>query len=419
MLVLSTIVLSLETLFLSSYLSFKVKNKFNPVSVMSYIWILFLLLSEISGSKMNYYPVDYQVVLIVFLFLNVILLTSYFFVSPYTDSQTIITKAVNNVFNVSDKGVYLLTIFCFVLYVTSQYFYFKNLSDFIPLNSIFYSIWRWKHLIITGELTGNSLLLIGRSVPAIGTIFAVNYLLNKNKKGKRIISFLILFFYLLLTFIYPQRDYMADRFIYVLCPFVVYYRGKVKFFLQWLLPIFLAFIFVFAFIQASLSFSDIMSLESLGAYTFASFNSLQMVIDYGYASNTDLLLGNTFYFVYMILKYISPILKPPDIILEFFGGSYNSVNVYTSLIAPFIDSNGNMLLFCFIVIVYGLYIGVVFALSMNIMQKKNDLPALIFFSAAYACSIRSFMNPTFSYGEMLITACFALFINVFFRFRKF
>ena len=92
-------------------------------------------------------------------------------------------------------------------------------------------------------------------------------------------------------------------------------------------------------------------------------------------------MGNLFYFVYMILKYAFPMLAPPRIILSDLGPETG--NVYTSIIAPLIDSNGNTFYFVFLTI-YAAYIGIVIAISMNLIHRRKNLLSYVFYCAVFA-----------------------------------
>lgn len=402
-----SISLSLFTLLLSNILNKKVNNPLNPCSIMVYIWLLLLFIAVTYGSKLGYYPVDISVILFTFFFLDLILIITYF------GSETI-NNNYKFCIDFSEKKIFNISIVLFLFFLFSTFCYFKNLSNYIPLNNLLSNIWLWKDLELSGKLSSNSLLFLGRNLQLIGTILAIGFLNCTGYRKKTIFVFLIV--YLLLTFIDPRRDPIIDKLIYIICPFVLYYKGNIKQILKWVIPLSIIFIITFFILSSSLSFGKENGWSAMGAYTFASFNSLQKAIDTKFTSRSELVLGNTFYFIYMILKFINPILTPPNIVLNFLGGS-DTVNIYTSLIAPYLDSNGNLFVFVILIVIYALYIGVVIAISINISYKKRDFSAMIFSSAVYACAIRSFYNPTFSYAEILVSIIYIILMKTIFEKR--
>ena len=192
--------------------------------------------------------------------------------------------------------------------------------------------------------------------------------------------------------------------IYVIAPFLVLYKNKGKIF-KLILPLSIVFIALFSVLTEQLTFGERTVSDTIGLYTYGSYNSLQKAIDNGYPSNTSLFLGNTFYFVYMILKFISPSLTPPDIVLQSMGR--DTKNVYTALIAPLIDANGNMFSFSLIVLLYGIYIGCVLAFFYKSYTKnKTKISSLILYCACYSCAIRSFYNPSFSLSDFVFALAY-------------
>lgn len=408
MLFLISISLSLFTLLLSNFLNKKVKNPLNPCSIMVYIWLLLLLISVKYGSKLGYYPVDISVILFTFFFLDLILIVTYFC------SETI-NGNYKFCIDFSEKKIFHISVILFLFFLFSTFYYFKNLSNYIPLKYLLSNIWLWKDLELSGKLSSNSLLYFGRNLQLIGTILAIGFLNCTGYRKKTIFVFLTI--YISLTFIDPRRDPIIDKIIYIICPFVLYYKGNVKQILKWIVPLSIIFIISFFILSSSLSFGKVNGWSAMGAYSFASFNSLQKAIDIKFTSNSQLVLGNTFYFIYMVLKFINPIFTPPNIVLNFLGGS-DTVNVYTSLIAPYLDSNGNLFVFVILIMIYALYIGVVIAISINISYRKHDFSAMIFSSAVYACAIRSFYNPTFSYAEILVSIIYIILIKIIFEQKR-
>jgi oligosaccharide repeat unit polymerase len=272
------------------------------------------------------------------------------------------------------------------------------------------NFWRWKNLVLTGEFNENKFYYIGRNLPLIGFFLSVNFLVNKDKKA---ISLLMLLIYTIVSFVNPRRDPIIERMLYVLIPFVLFYRKRIWKFILISIPVGIAFFVLFIELTKQLTFGEDSILHSMGSYTFGSFSALSNAIEIGYPSNTDLPLGNTFYFVYTILKYPVPELAPPDIVLVSLNN--HSVNVYTSLIAPLIDSKGDGTLLILYVFIYSVFIGAVIALMINLYNKYHNISSLYLLCSCSSCAIRSFFNPTFSYLEILPAFVIAILIAVFFK----
>lgn len=266
-------------------------------------------------------------------------------------------------------------------------------------------------MVLTGTFSENSILYIGRNLGFIGLILSINFIKNKssNKILRRMVSIVMLLTYIAITFLNPRRDPMIDKVIYVAVPFIYIYRKETKKLLKIAVPIAFFFAIAFVVIADSMSFGNYNIVEMLGKYTFASFNSLQKALDVGYSSNSELFLSNTFYYIYMVLKYIVPQLAPPAIILDGLGS--DTGNIYTSLIAPYIDSGGSILVFTGCVIIYAIYIGAVNGVAINLVRKET-ISGYVFYAAVFACAVRSFYNPTFSYAEVLFGAVYAVILSV-------
>ena len=267
--------------------------------------------------------------------------------------------------------------------------------------------------MLTGSFSESSILYLGRNLSIIGTILSLNLIINLGQKGKKAISILMALIYLALVFINPRRDPMIDKLAYFLCPLLFVYRNRMSKLIKYIVPLSAVFIFLFIYISDALTFGQRSIMELAGRYTYVPFNSLQKALDEGYPSNTNLIMGNTFYFVYMILKYAFPMLAPPTIILSALGPETG--NVYTSIIAPLIDSNGNAFYFAFILTIYAAYIGIVIAISMNLIHRRRNLSSYVFYCAVFACAIRSYFNPTFSYAEVVGGILNAVVVSILFN----
>lgn len=409
MMLLLSIFFSIPTLFLTYCLNKKTGNKLNPASLMVYIWLSLLVTAVIFGKKLGFYQIESSVIIIVTFFLDIILIITNVFTKRSKSKLGLYKDIFSGNLGVSDKFIFHLSIFLFVAFIFSQIVYFVKLSHYISINSLLASMWRWKNLVLTGEFSEDSLLYLGRNIQITGTIIAISFLINQGVRKK--LSLVLLVLYTLLIFINPRRDPIIDKLIYVACPFIFYYKGKITKLIKWVAPVLVLFAVLFSSLSSALSFGTTTVGDSLGAYTFASFNSLQKAMNIGYSSDSTLIGGNTFYFVYMVLKYLFPKLTPPGIVMDFIGGQ-DSVNVYTALIAPWMDANGNWFVFLLLLIIYAILIGSIFAFSWNYMKKNNNISALILSSAVYACAIRSYMNPTFSYAEILIAIIYILFVKI-------
>ena len=395
MLIVLLLFLVVETLFLTHCFNTKARSSLNPLSVMVYIWLILLCLAYFLGEKQGFYKLDFTGILSVIWFLNVITICAYMVVRWESDIQT----EDNDIELISSKGIYTIALLAFALFAVGNAFYFRDLSRYIPLGSLLSSLWRWKNLVLSGTFSESSILYFGRNLSIVGTILSLNLIVNFRQKRKKLISILMALIYLALVFANPRRDPMIDKLVYFLCPLIFVYRNRASKLIKYIVPLSVIIIFLFIYISEALTFGQRSMVELAGRYTYVPFNSLQKALDEGYPSNTNLIMGNTFYFVYMILKYVFPMLAPPRIILSALGAETG--NVYTSIIAPLIDSNGNPVYFVFILTLYAAYIGIVIAVSMNLIHRRKDLSSYVFYCAVFACAIRSYFNPTFSYAEVI------------------
>lgn len=390
-------VLTIETLFLVKCFNQKSRSKLNPVSSMSIIWIIFLNMAFYFGERFGFYAVDFSCIASVFLFLNILVFVAWAVTNRYEQVEAGKDTSYEDLIN--SKRLYSLSIFAFALFAASNIFYFRDLGRYISLTSLYANIWRWKNLVLTGVFSEDSFLYIGRNLSIFGTIFSLNLIVNWRNKGRRYISLVFCLLYVMIVFLNPRRDPMIDKLVFFLCPLAFMYRNKLAKLYKIIIPIGIAFTLLFVYISNALTFGQRSIIELAGRYTFAPFNSLQSALDNGYPANTDLLFGNTFYFVYTVLKFISPRLAPPNIVLSEIGS--DTGNVYTALIAPLIDSHGSLVVFHIFLIIYAIYIGLVIGISQNLINKYYNLPAFIFYSGVFACAVRTFYNPTFSYVEVL------------------
>ena len=383
----------LPVLFLAYIVNIRTRYRFNPASLMAYIWMLFLNIAILVGPRSGFYPVDIEVILAVCIFLSIILISFYF-----AFGKTTLIKESNE--NEIDKDQLMrLSAFLLMFCVFSNIAYFAQVNRLIPITTLANNLWAWKNYVLIGKINESGIMYIGRNLALIGAVLSINTYYNKTKTSK-----LLLLLYILLAFLNPRRDPIIIKMIYVIAPFLVLYKNKGKIF-KLILPLSIVFIALFSVLTEQLTFGERTVSDTIGLYTYGSYNSLQKAIDNGYPSNTSLFLGNTFYFVYMILKYISPSLTPPDIVLQSMGR--DTTNVYTALIAPLIDANGNMFSFSLIVLLYGVYIGCVLAFFYKSYTKnKTKISSLILYCACYSCVIRSFYNPSFSLSDFLFALAY-------------
>ena len=372
-------------------------NAWNPASVMFYIWSILLILATWLGGSWGYYPMNVSGIFIVSLFLDIILIV--FFVGS--------NKDVNINYETKKCNTYALCVFLILLYFLSEIMYFSTLHTYIPIQTLPFKVWEWKMLILSGNFNENSFLFIGRNIPLVGTIVSYTFINEKSKKRKFFLGTFIII-YLAMAFINPRRDVMINKLVCLLVPFIFKYRKETKKLAKLVLPIIAVFGIVFFYINDSLTFGTGDFKSSITLYSFGAFNSLQKAIDVGYPSNSNLVMANTFYFVYMVLKYIFPQLSPPGIVLETLGN--DTSNVYSALIAPVIDSGGSTAALAFIVFIYACWIGICLVAAYNWYSKKQSVAALCFYSTIFSCVIRSFYNPTFSYSDIVFGMFYSIII---------
>lgn len=373
----------------------KTHNAWTPASVMFYIWSVLLILATWLGASWGYYPMGISGIFIVSLFLEIILLV--FFAGSNKDTT------INH--QVEKCNIYGLCVFLILLYLFSEIMYFSKLNEYIPIKTLPFRVWNWKMLILSGTFNEKSILFIGRNLTFFGTILSYTFINEKTKKRKFFLG-TVLLIYVLMAFVNPRRDVMITKLVYLLVPFLFRYRNETRKLMKLVFPVIAIFTVVFFYINESLSFGDSDIKRTIASYSFGVFNSLQKAIDVGYDSNSNLIMGNTFYFIYMILKYISPQLAPPGIVLEVLGE--DTSNVYSALIAPVIDSDGSIVALVFITFIYACWIGICLVFAYNWYSKKQTIASLYFCSTIYSCVIRSFYNPTFSYSDIVFGMFYSL-----------
>ena len=377
----------------------KTSNRLNPASVMFYIWSILLILAASLGNSWGYYPMKISGILTISLFLFVILIVFY----------VACKKDVCVCYELPKESSYTLCLLFVSLYFFSEAMYFIKLNAYIPINELPFQLWKWKNLILAGTFDENSILFIGKWLSFIGTIIAYTFI-NESKKSRRIILGFIVIVYILMAFFYPRRDVMINKLVCILTPFTFKYRKSLKNLLKIVLPIGIFFVIIFFYINDSLTFGESNIKHAIASYSFGSFNSLQKALDIGYPTNTNLLLGNTFYFLYMILKYVFPSLAPPSIILETLG--QDTSNVYTSLIAPVLDANGDVFYMIVAVLLYAIWIGMIMCISYNFYLKKQTIASLCLYSTVFSCVVRSFYNPTFSYSDIVFAVLYSIILSM-------
>lgn len=383
----------------------KLNDKFHPTAIIVYTWSVLLMLAILLGDAAGMYPINESGILIFSSFLLLLVIFSYLLAPKGSarDFQVIDVKKVPDLF--------LICVILFALCVFSRMLYFRDLSRIVPLNSLFANSWRWKNAVVTGKFDEESLRYFGYNLNATGTLISLCYYQQKafGHRWRKRFTLLMMLAYIALAFINVRRDPMIIKLIYVLCPVVVYNRHNFKKLLRFVVPLAIVFLVLLIEINTQLSFNNLDLNRSLASYSFGAFNSLQKAYDVGYASNTEFPLANTFYFVYMILKYIFPQMTPPGIILENLGP--DTTNVYTALIAPLIDSGGSHLMFWIYLLIDALYIAVVNMLAYRWRKKSGSVASFLMYCTVFSCSIRAFYNPVYGYSDLIFGLFYALLIG--------
>lgn len=395
-----TLIISLPVLFLSYVVFLQTKQRLNPASLLVYIWVILLLLAVSIGDDSGFYPMDVTGIFAVFTFLLVVLLV--FYLTMRKTSTIEVEPTV-----IDQSYLMSVSVFLFFLCIFSNIMYLVQVSQYISIGSLLKNMWSWKHLVLTGVIKESGLLYIGRNLALTGAVLSINMYFNKGR-----LSTLMLIVFVILAFLNPRRDPIIIKLIYVIAPLLVLYKGNIKRILLLAIPVGILFFILSLTLTSQLSFGERTLGDTIGLYTYGSFNSLQKAIDFGYPQNTNLILGNTFYFIYMFLKYISPVFTPPEIILVSLGK--DTTNVYTALIAPLIDANGSYFWFLFITILYGVFVGYVTGLFYkSYINHPNRVSSLILFCSCYSCIVRSFYNPSFSYSDYVFAVIYWMVFRLF------
>lgn len=186
---------------------------------MIYLWIVLMVMSSIFGEHIGFYPLDVSCVFFAFLFLTVILFTANVVI---VKKDHCIERQTDSIASIDEIVIYKVSVVFFLLYIGSNYFYFKNLGKYIPISNLLGNLWKWKNLVLTGTFSENSILYIGRNLGFIGLILSINFIKNKssNKILRRMVSIVMLLTYIAITFLNPRRDPMIDKVIYVAVPFI-------------------------------------------------------------------------------------------------------------------------------------------------------------------------------------------------------
>ncbi len=387
-LIIIALIMLLPCFFIVIAINQRTHSAWTPASCMFYVWSVLLILATGLGDSWGYYPMNITGIFLVSFFLDIILLV--FFLGC---SKNIVIN-----YEVERSNTFSLCVFLILLYFFSEILYFLRLNSYIPLQMLPFRIWEWKMLILSGAIQEDSILFIGKNLTIIGTIISYTFI-NVESKKKKVFLGTVLLIYIVLAFIYPRRDVTINKLVCLLVPFVFKYRNRMKKLIKLFLPIGVVFAVAFFYINNELTFGSGNIKHSIASYSFGAFNSLQKAIDVGYDSNSELPMGNTFYFIYMILKHIFPRLSPPGIVLESLGA--DTSNVYSALIAPVIDSEGSLILLVAITILYACWIGVCLVTAYNWYLKKQTVASMCFYSTIFSCVVRSFYNPTFSYSDIL------------------
>ncbi|GEM_PF-3593881 len=386
---------------LSFLLNKKINDKFNPTSIIVYIWSFLLLLSICFGKSTGLYPMNGGGIFAFCFFLFLVVSFSYLFTFNIERKNS---KSIN-LENLPD--LFKLCIVLFMLCLISRLLYFKDLNNLIPLNSLFENIWLWKNYVLSGKINESSLKYLGYNLNVTGALLSLCFYQQKELgyTKKRNIILVMIFLYLILSFLNVRRDPMIIKLVYLLYPIIIYNKHNFKKIMRYILPVIIVFFTLLIVINTKLSFKTLNVSRSIASYSYGAFNSLQKAYDMGYPSNTNLPLANTFYFIYMFLKYISGKFAPPTIVLDSMG--LDTTNVYTSLIAPLIDSAGSKAMFYFILFFYSLFIALVNMIVYRWYVKKGSLASLLMFCTVVSCSIRSFYNPVYSYSDLIFGLLYA------------
>ena len=362
----------------------------NPVSIMVYLFGVLLLCATIFAKSVGFFEISAKCIFIVFIFLLIIEIVFLALVKKRKNASNAPWLIANS------KILYLISIICFCVFLISTVLYYYTLNTYIPLATLLTRMWKWKNLVLTNAINERSTIYIGRNLPLFGMLFSVTFITNKNKRKSMA---LILIVYIALSFLNPRREPIIKSIIYVSIPFIIAYRKKIGRLFVFAIPIIIIFTLVFSELSNQLSFGERSFGQSISLYTIGPFCALSKALETGYPSNTDLPYGNTLYFVYSILKYVSPSLTPPDITL--ISVDSNTTNVYTCLIAPLIDSGGYGFFMIFNVIFYAIYVGLIIAFVVAMYSKHRNISSLYLLCSCTSSVVRSFFNPTFSYTEFL------------------
>ena len=399
MILLFTIVMLMFPLFISQQVSRKVGIKYNPFSVMTYIWAIMLVAAVIFGEKCGLYAIDISGILVCSFFLSIIGLIVYVFAYRSYPNE-------NGFYEIADTEKFqqvigFLTKLSFLLWIIGTSLYFIDLNRLIPLSTLPNQIWKWKNYVLTGVINENSIKYLGRNLNLIGLIFSLNY---KNKKTKK--SLLLVILYVLIAFIDTRKDPIISTLVYVLIPFLGRENKKI---IRIMLPLGTIFALFSIFTMQQLNFGSVNWLRTISIYSFGTFNSLQKALDVGMESGNNLFLGNTFYFVYSIIKYFIPSLAPSGIVLESLGP--DTSNVYTAIIPVVMDSS-NAFEFIFFLFIYAFFIGIVMTTSINLYNRKPEIETYLLYSCVFSCAVRTFYNPTFSYLDLIFAIIYIVIIRL-------
>jgi hypothetical protein len=293
----------------------------------------------------------------------------------------------------------------FIMFILGNLIFWYDVNSLIGINTVIQDAGYFKHIILSGQLQDNAIRYFGRNFTLTGAIITLAYYVSGQKKK----YLLMLIVFVLLSLINVRREPMILKLSSVLIVFFLVNRGKLSYkTIKQLVIVGLLFLVTFLITTSLLNpFGDMGRI--MFSYTAGSFSSLQGILIDGYPTNTQLPLGYTLYFVYSILEYLSPNLTPPSIILSTI--SSRSTNVYTALAYVAIDSGGEVFLLMSLTLLYAIFVGVIYGVSIVLINKKINFFTISVYSTVVSLSIRSFMNPAFSHMDLPFALFYGILLN--------
>ena len=388
------------------------KDFFNPYAIMCYIWITFIIGANLFDVYVGYYEMRISSIMLCYTFLLIIGLSYYVLLKLFDRS-----KAINYSRDLKDHSTYLnkekilkIANIFFVWFIATNILYWINVFKIISIGEILRNPGYFKYLVLNDIINDNSIIYLGRNFSIIGATLTLAYFLsNKSKK-----NLFMLITYIILALVDIRREPMIIKLTGIMLIILLNSKKKIHKSIKQLLLIGSIFLIVFFTTTTMLNPDGNMN-RIIFSYTVGAFPSLQALID-NPPVLTNLPLAHTFYFVYAFLKFIDPRLTPPSVVLPTI--STKSTNVYTALSYVVMDSRGNYLTMYLILIIYGIFVGTIFAVSTYMFNKKITFLSLSIYLTAGTLAIRSFMNPAFSHLDMIFSIFYGVILVAMFRIDK-